>query len=169
MPGHGIEITNQTQNHTAMQDFQFSLLISAPIHEVFNALTIGIHQWWTEDVEGSANKKGDEFKIRFGSTFKTMSVSDIIPDQLVVWTCIQAHINNPKLKDKSEWVGTNIVWDLKEERHQTRLLITHFGLTEEFECYDICKQGWVFYIRESLLPWLTTGKGKPDKKRLVVQ
>jgi hypothetical protein len=45
-------------------------------------------------------------------------------------------------QDKSEWKGTKIVFEISQKDNKTQLHFTHVGLVPEYECYDICRQGW---------------------------
>jgi hypothetical protein len=36
------------------------------------------------------------------------------------------------------------------------------GLVPAFDCFEACSAGWTFYVGDSLLRLITTGKGKPD-------
>jgi len=66
--------------------------------------------------------------------------------------------------DKSEWVGTKIIFEKSKKDDKTQLRFTHEGLVPEYECYQICYDGWTSYIQGSLKNLITTGKGKPNTK-----
>jgi hypothetical protein len=41
---------------------------------------------------------------------------------------------------------------------------THRGLVPAFECFELCSDGWSFYIKDSLRKLITTGKGEPNPR-----
>ena len=67
-------------------------------------------------------------------------------------------------KDKSEWKGNKIIFEITEKKNQTQLQFTQEGLVPEQECYAICEGAWSTYIQKSLYNLLTTGKGQPNDK-----
>ena len=147
-----------------MQNQDFSTIISAkrtPM-EVFNAIT-NVRGWWSEDVEGSTEKVNDEFSYQYSDVHRCkMKLTEVIPGKRVVWQVLDNHFSFTQ--DKSEWVGTQIVFDIAEKDNKTQLRFTHVGLVPEYECYTACVNGWSQYIQESLLSLITTGKGQPNAK-----
>ena len=65
-------------------------------------------------------------------------------------------------EDKSEWTGTDIVFDVAETPEGTKVTLTHVGLVPEYECYSVCSDGWTTYVGGSLRALITTGKGNPN-------
>lgn len=129
-------------------DYQREVTVQTSREAVFAALTTGIHEWWTEDFSGSGAKAGDEFTVRFGTTFMTMRISALLPGIRLSWDCIDALTDLPELgQDKTEWIGTSIHWQLMpDESDVTRLRIVHEGLTPEVKCFNVCQQGWDFFL-----------------------
>ena len=115
------------------------------------------------DLTGSAGQTGDSFTIAFGQTKKTMKISELIPDQKVVWNCTKAYIDYSALENKSEWVGTQMIWQLSEKDQATILTFLHKGLNQDLQCYKVCEDGWNTFL-ESMESYLATGKGKPFLK-----
>jgi hypothetical protein len=66
------------------------------------------------------------------------------------------------VKDKKEWNGTDIVFQIAKKGDKTELRFTHFGLAPSIECYGKCSGAWGYYINESLRSLITTGKGNPN-------
>ena len=66
------------------------------------------------------------------------------------------------VKDKTEWNGTDIVFEIKSKDGKTELRFTHIGLVPTFECYGGCSGAWGFYINDSLRNLITAGKGQPN-------
>ena len=146
-----------------MNDYQKTITVNKPATEVYAALTEGIANWWSNDLIGAAANAGDSFNIAFGKTKKTFSIVEAVPGERVVWECVKAYINNATLENKSEWVGTKIIWTLTVDGKNTVLHFLHEGLNEHLQCYDLCEAGWDTFL-SSLETYLTTGKGSPYLK-----
>ncbi|MFD2292449.1 SRPBCC domain-containing protein [Mariniflexile gromovii] len=131
---------------------------------VYKAITQQIDKWWTEDFLGSSKKVNEEFTIRFGTTFKTLKVTELTPNKKVVWTCIDTLIDIPELPNNTEWKGTEIVWNLDNNATNTKISLTHIGLTPKVKCYNICEKGWVSFL-DSLKLFVETGKGSPFQNK----
>ncbi len=67
-------------------------------------------------------------------------------------------------KDRSEWTGSQLVFEISKKDDQTEICFRHEGLVPELECYEICSKAWSQYVGESLLSLITTGKGQPITK-----
>jgi hypothetical protein len=67
-------------------------------------------------------------------------------------------------KDKTEWNGNRIVFEISDKEKKTELRFTQEGLVPAYECYDVCRNAWTSYIQGSLKDLITTGKGKPNAK-----
>jgi uncharacterized protein YndB with AHSA1/START domain len=147
-----------------MKDYQKTIAVNKPLEEVFVAITQHISKWWSNDLKGAAARTGDSFDIAFGNTRKTFSITEMIPNRRVEWICVKAHIDSPSLKNKSEWVGTTLIWTLSaNDRGLTTLGYLHKGLNESFECYSVCEEGWDYFL-SSLESFLKTGRGRPYLK-----
>jgi hypothetical protein len=111
--------------------------------------------------DGASNEQGQSFTIRFGANiFKTMTVEELIPNKKIVWYVIDSLIDIPDLQNKTEWINTQIVWEISTSNSKTKLHLTHFGLTPQIECYNICESGWHNFT-DSLTGFINTGIGKP--------
>ena len=63
-----------------------------------------------------------------------------------------------------EWDGTKVLFELTEQGIQeTELSFRHVGLTPTFECYDMCRDGWDYFL-DSLVAYVERGKGTPFGK-----
>ncbi|MFN3341931.1 MAG: SRPBCC family protein [Flavobacteriales bacterium] len=146
-----------------MDSFKKTIIIQSTNDKVYDALTNAITKWWTEMFEGTSNQEGQSFTIRFGANvFKTMIVEELIKNEKVVWNVTDSLIDIPDLNNKKEWINTKIVWKISTQDNQTELHLTHFGLTPQVECYNICQDGWHNFI-DSLTQFINTGIGKPFK------
>ena len=104
----------------------------------------------------------DVFTLDFGKTsFVTFKLIEVVPDKKVVWLVTDCNLDF--LKDKTEWTGTKVIWEISPENNSTKIKMTHVGIVPEVECYDSCVKGWDHYVKESLFKLLTEGKGLPAK------
>ncbi len=146
-----------------MSNFKKTVTLHATDKSVYHALTSSIEKWWTELFEGVSNKQGESFTVRFGdNVFKTFKVEELITNKKVVWYVSDSLIDIPELKNKTEWIGTKITWEISMQGQKTELSLTHLGLTPQIECYTICESGWHNFT-DSLTEFINTGTGKPFK------
>ncbi|MFN0290318.1 SRPBCC family protein [Pedobacter helvus] len=146
-----------------MEDYNTTIELNAKASQVFVALTQKVPLWWTEMFEGSAAQQNDVFTVRFGdNVFKTMEVTEVIDQRKVVWLVKQSLIAIPELKNQTEWVGTSIIWQIKQSNTTTQLQLEHKGLNANVECYQICANGWQQFTN-SLKSYIETGKANPYK------
>ncbi len=135
--------------------------ISAPISAMVAYDKIArVSEWWGTDISGSARNVGEKYTIRFGETFVDFEVTQAVPGEKLVWHVTNCYL--PWLKDKTEWNGTDVIFELSPENGDTTVTMTHEGLVPQIECFTECEKGWNYYIGESLLSFLKTGEGDPD-------
>ena len=128
--------------------------------EVFDAIN-NVRGWWSEEIAGSTGKLHDEFTYHYKDIHSCkMKIIESVPGKKVVWLVMDNFFNFTK--DKSEWKGTKISFEIAEKAEGTRLQFTHLGLVPEYECYEVCRDGWSNYINHSLHSLITTGKGQPN-------
>lgn len=128
--------------------------------EVFAAIN-NVRGWWSEEIEGSTGKQGAEFNYHFKDIHRCkMKIIELIAGKKVVWHVLDNYFNFTK--DKTEWKGTDIVFNISRNGDKTEIRFTHLGLVPEYECYDACSEGWGFYINTSLRDLIATGKGQPN-------
>lgn len=145
-----------------MSHYRQSLVLEANLIAVYAALTTseGLRGWWTQDCD-VATHEGGTIHFRFGRTHKEMRIERLEPAREVRWLCTGAHIAAAKLSHKDEWVGTRLVFRLTPHgKGGTRLDFEHVGLVPAFECYDLCSNGWRYYLG-SLQQFVATGRGTP--------
>ena len=53
-------------------------------------------------------------------------------------------------KDKSEWKGTEIVFEIAKKGEQTEVRFTHAGLVPAYECYNNCSNAWGLLVNGNL-------------------
>lgn len=128
--------------------------------EVFAAVT-NVRGWWSGEIDGRTDEVGTEFTYRYQDLHRsTQKITELVPGKKVAWHVLDADINF--VKDKKEWNGTDIVFQIAKKGDKTELRFTHFGLAPSIECYGKCSGAWGYYINESLRSLITTGKGNPN-------
>ncbi len=147
-----------------VENYMSTIEVATTVEKAYNALTREISLWWTEMFEGSSLHTGDLFTIRFGDNiYKTMQVKELSPCSKVIWFVEDSLIALPELKNRTEWIGTTIIWEIEPKEDDTRIKVTHIGLNPDIECYEICSNGWIQFLG-SLKLFLETGEGKPYRK-----
>jgi hypothetical protein len=139
------------------QNFQSTISVEQSPEEVFAAI-INPANWWTGQIEGSADQVGVEFSYRYGDVhYSKQKVTELVPGSKVTWQVVDSHLSGPE--DPSEWTGTEIIFNITGKDGKTELRFSHVGLIPDFECFDSCSSAWGFYINGSLRRLITTGEG----------
>lgn len=89
-------------------------------------------------------------------------IIEFVPDTKVVWHVLDNYFNFTE--DKTEWIGTDVVFEIARKGDKTEVHFTHVGLVPAYECYDVCSNAWGFYINHSLFVLITKGKGEPSRE-----
>ncbi|MGI8952777.1 MAG: SRPBCC domain-containing protein [Chitinophagaceae bacterium] len=144
------------------QDYNVTITVKATAKEAFKNIN-SVSKWWTENLEGSLQKLNDVFTVYFGETFVTFKIIEVVPDKKIVWLVTDCYLH--WLKDKKDWKGTKIVFEILEQKDSTKIIFTHVGLVPEIECYNDCIKGWDQYIKGSLFKLISEGKGLPEKQK----
>jgi hypothetical protein len=144
------------------QNFSTSLTVDQTPEEAFAAIN-NVRGWWSEEIEGGTAKLGDEFTYHYKDVHSCkMKLSEVTPGKKVVWHVLDNRFNFTK--DKTEWKGTNIIFEISKKGNKTEVRFTHQGLVPEYECFDLCSNAWGSYLNGSLKSLIVTGKGKPNAK-----
>ncbi len=143
-------------------DFSTTVLVNQTPAHVFHAIT-HVRRWWSEEIEGGTANLNDVFFYHYKDIHRcTVKLIEVIPDQRVVWLILDNHFSF--IEDQSEWKNTRLVFEITSVGSQTQLQFTHVGLVLEYECYNVCKDGWSNYINNSLRNLIVTGQGQPNPK-----
>lgn len=118
-----------------------------------------VSRWWGgPDLAGRTAEAGDEFTVIHGDAhYSKQKVIEVVPDRRIVWLVTESRLNWLQ-KDKSEWTGTKMIFELTAENDSTRLRFTHEGLTPGKESYARCAEGWVMVITDWLFDFITEHK-----------
>jgi uncharacterized protein YndB with AHSA1/START domain len=107
---------------------------------VFAALTSAeaVSRWWAPCT--GTGTAGGTLRLLFGDSPVVIEVEASAPARHVRWSVA---VSEPL----PEWVGTHINFDLRATPEGgTALDFCHEGLTERFECFDMCIAGWRQYL-----------------------
>lgn len=139
-------------------NFKTTITVNAPAEHVYNAIN-NAGSWWHGEIKGSTDKLDDEFTYRWQDIhYSKQRVIELMPFKKIVWLVTESSLNFTN--DKSEWTGTKLIFEISAAGNNTTVSLTHQGLVPEVECYDACSNGWSMLIQQSLLSFITTGKGK---------
>ncbi len=140
-------------------DFNCSITANVSADEAMYAIS-QIQDWWKKGFAGTAEKLNDEFTVKFsGESFVNFTITEFVPDTKVVWTVTDCFL--PWFADKTEWTGTNVVFELSSHGHSTTINFTHQGLVPQVECFNMCAAGWTGHVTNSLQKLLAEGLGQP--------
>ncbi len=143
-------------------DFTTAILVSQTPEEIFNAIN-NVRGWWSEEIEGSTSKLNDEFSYHYEDVHLCkMKLIEVTPNKKIAWLVLNNYFKFTK--DKREWIGNKIVFEITEMENQAQLQFTQVGLVPGYECYEVCRDAWSSYIQKSLRNLIVTGKGQPNGK-----
>ena len=144
-------------NEITESDYTTTIVVDNTAKEAFDAIN-NVPGWWQGEIEGSAHHLNDEFTYRMADIhFSKQKLVELITNEKVVWLVTDSQLNFTK--NKSEWTGTEIIFEISENNNKTQVRFTHKGLVPDIECYGGCSGAWEQLIQESLYSLITTGKG----------
>ena len=134
-----------------MPDILHKVGIKAQLPQVYNALATnkGLAGWWTDDTTGNESA-GGVIHFRFGTRgFIDMRVLALDPGKRVTWEVV----NGP-----DAWIGTKVIFDLKQDDDFVTVLFKHEGWKEPSEMMHHCSTKWATFMM-SLKSLVETGRG----------
>jgi hypothetical protein len=147
------------------QDFTCRFLVDQTPEHVFKAIC-NVRGWWSAQIDGHTDALGAVFQYRYRDRHRcTIKIVELLSGQRVVWQVLDNYF--PFTRDNTEWTGTTIHFAIASKDGRTEVRFTHEGLTPQYECYDICSDGWSRYINGSLHQLITTGKGQPNVREAI--
>jgi ketosteroid isomerase-like protein/uncharacterized protein YndB with AHSA1/START domain len=146
----------QIHDTSGVRGFVADIRYRATPDAVFDALAHP-ERWWSTSVQAD----GDRLRLNWpdGGFIAFRVVADA--PRVLRWHCIDQVDHN--LPQADEWVGTTIVFSLAPVGDGTRLHFEHRGLTPALDCYELCENGWDFFLRRSVAQLLETGRGIPNE------
>jgi hypothetical protein len=140
--------------------FATSFTVEQTPEQVFKAIN-NVRGWWSGEVKGDTDKPGAKFTYRYKDMHQsTQRVTEFVPGKKVVWHVTAAELTF--VKDKKEWIGTDIVFEIAKKGDKTEVRFTHMGLVPAFECYGGCSGAWGALVGGNLRKLIETGKNQPD-------
>ena len=141
--------------------FTTSFTVDQNPEQVFTAIN-NVRGWWSGEIAGDTNKLGAEFTYRYKDIHKsTQKITEFVFGKKVVWHVTDADLTFAK--DKKEWIGTDIVFEIAKKGGNTELRFTHVGLVPAFECYGGCSGAWGALVNGNLRKLIETGNNQPDQ------
>ena len=120
--------------------------------------------WWSDTITGVTDQVGAEWEYAVeGIHYSKLRVTELVPGERVVWRVVEGWLSF--IEDTTEWDGTEIRFDIWQDRLGTRVRFTHHGITPDVECYEVCNVAWGSYVGNSLNRLIDTGIGNPNQER----
>jgi hypothetical protein len=142
------------------ENFTTTIVVDQSPAVVFAAVN-DVRGWWSGAFEGSTDKLGAEFTYRYEELHRsTQKVTELVPGKKVVWRVTDSYLSF--LEDKSEWTGTELVFEISQHKGKTELRFTHAGLVPRQECYGACSNAWSALIQSNLRDLIATNAPQPD-------
>ena len=108
------------------KDYTASFTVDQTPEEVFNAIN-NVRGWWSGELAGDTNKPGAEFTYCVQSMHRSkQKITEFVAGKRVVWRVLEADLSFTK--DKSEWKGTEIVFEIAKTGNKTEVRFRHVGL-----------------------------------------
>ena len=146
--------------------FTAAFCVDQAPEEVFRAIA-NVRGWWSEDIEGGADRAGAEFTYRYANVHRCrIKVTELVPGERVACRVLDNYFDFTR--DQSEWKDTEIRFEITARDGKTEIGFTHAGLVPACECFDVCSDSWGFYLYASLRALIRTGHGLPNRKDQAV-
>ena len=140
-------------------DYPVAIRVGKSPEEVCDAVN-NVRGWWSDNIDGPTDRIGAVFQFHEADLhYSTQKIVEFVPGKKVVWHVTESRIKF--VKNKKEWGGTDVVFDISRKGDKTELRFTHVGLVPSMECYGDCAGAWKYYVRESLKRLIETGRGRP--------
>jgi hypothetical protein len=140
-------------------DFTTTISVDQTPAEAFAAIN-NVRAWWSGEIQGDTGKLGAAFTYRFKDIHRsTQKVTESIPGKKVVWQVSNSQLSF--VKNKGEWDGTNIIFEISEKEGKTQVRFTHAGLVPQYECFGSCSNAWTTLVNNNLRQLIATGDPQP--------
>jgi hypothetical protein len=138
------------------QSYNTSIEVPLPPKAVLAHIN-DVSKWWVKQVagastefEGKSSNLNDEFILRHGDNhYSKHKLIEVMPNKKVVWLVTDSKLNWIK-KNKQEWTGTKMIFEIVPGEEKTTLIFTHEGLVPQLECHGHCVHFWDRVIKNWL-------------------
>ena len=152
--------SNEKDIATENKDFSATIVVDQDQYTAFNAIK-NFRAWWSEQIEGNTDQLGESFFYHYKDIHLCkLKLIEMQPPTRLVYQVLENEFSF--VSDKSEWIGSHLIFELNAKDGKTEIKFTHEGLVPEDECYNVCFDAWTGYIKGSLYKLITTGKGEPN-------
>lgn len=142
------------------RSFTLSIDVAATPRRAWEAI-LDPRAWWGAGIEGRADRLGEEWTYRYKDLHHSRQRTvELEPERRIVWRVVDSALTF--IEDRTEWTGTEIVFDIVPKGDRTEIVFTHVGIRPAVECYAICSDAWTGLITGSLRDLIETGSGDPD-------
>ncbi len=149
------------------QSYTTTFTVDQTPAEVFAAIN-HVRGWWSQAIEGKTDVLGATFQYHYGEMHHcTFKISEFVPGKKVSWHVVENYFSFTE--DKTEWTGTDVVFEITKQDDKTEVQFTHVGLVPTDECYTACAEGWSTYVNGSLHSLITTGTGEPNVGEAITE
>ena len=150
-------------NASSSRSYTTAFSVPRSAKDAFFAIN-DVRGWWSGEVRGRTRRLGGVFTYRYGGFHRSkQKVTELVPGKRVAWLVVDG---GPKfVKDKSEWKGTRIVFEISRKGNRTQVRFTHQGLVPRLECYDSCADAWGSLVRGNLRSLIVKGRRGPRRAK----
>lgn len=136
-----------------MAEIRHRIGIRGSATEVYELISTdaGLCRWWTTDSHGAAGV-GSIIQFRFGDDGPDFEITELVRGRLVRWR----HSG----KMPPDWIGTEILFELREDGKQTLLNFSHYNWGQADEFLAHCSSKWAMFMM-SIKSCIETGRGQP--------
>ncbi|HTL08205.1 MAG TPA: SRPBCC domain-containing protein [Chitinophagaceae bacterium] len=142
------------------KSYTSTILVDQTPSASFNAIK-NFRGWWSEEIQGNTDQLNQTFFYHYKNVhLSKIKLIEIVPDKKLVYQVVDNEFNFTK--DKTEWIGTKLIFKITKLESKTKIVFIHEGLVPAYECYKVCNDAWTSYIQGSLKKYIETGKGRPN-------